>query len=145
MKLRPLFSTYLQMPGGAFATGAQVDFWRDIYATGPIWPCDGELHDVRFGSEADMCSANAYVRYGPIADKRTANFPSKQMRDEIPALESEVTCSLYRIPCFVVQGIYLEVAEIIGEANHPRREGRPKLKDSLFISLLAGNPRVETG
>jgi hypothetical protein len=31
--------------------------------------CDKpKLRDVRFGSKADMCSALAHVRFGPIAD-----------------------------------------------------------------------------
>jgi hypothetical protein len=33
--------------------------------TGASFPC---VRDVHFGSEADTCSAQGYVRFGPIAD-----------------------------------------------------------------------------
>jgi len=37
------------------------------------------LGNVRFRSEADMCSAKRYVRYGPIADIVTSRAPGGKL------------------------------------------------------------------
>jgi hypothetical protein len=64
---------------------------------------------------------------------------------KIPCSSAEFPCSCSEIPCSGAQGIWLKSPEIIGLVGAVMALGAPKLKNSLFFSLLAGNWDVETG
>ncbi|HEY6904791.1 MAG TPA: hypothetical protein VI216_10830 [Candidatus Acidoferrales bacterium] len=64
---------------------------------------------------------------------------------KIPVPETEIPCSAEKLPCSFAQGISLQASEFTGVLAFESHQAGRIQRNSLFISLLAGNLRVETG
>jgi hypothetical protein len=75
-------------------------------------------------------SFNAYCQLEfPVLDVNTAIFH----------------CTSSKIPCSVAQGIWQQTIELVGRSGAKITAECQISQNSLLISLLAGNPTLETG
>jgi hypothetical protein len=60
-------------------------------------------------------------------------------RSPFPVIKSKFAVRLQRIPCYVAQGIYPQLSDIVFYSDIGFSSKVQKRRNSLFFSLLAGN------